>query len=78
MTEISEQKNEGLFGLDMTLGEVIGTHPQAAEVLAAFSLGGCAHCAMRSMETLGQACASYGIDGEKLIEALENLPKKDA
>ena len=59
------------FNLDMTIAEAMRAHPRAREVFAAFRLGGCAHCAMSQMETLGQLCEAYGLDAEQLLDALE-------
>jgi hybrid cluster-associated redox disulfide protein len=61
------------FDLDMTIGEAMGVHPRVREVLAVFHLGGCAHCAINQVETLGQVCAGYGIDTDALLEALESV-----
>ncbi|NIA16199.1 MAG: DUF1858 domain-containing protein [Nitrospiraceae bacterium] len=61
------------FNLDMTIADAMTVHPRAAEVFAAFHLGGCAHCHINQVETLGQVCQGYGIDGSTLIEALDGL-----
>ncbi len=62
------------FTADMTLSEALQKHEQTREVFAAFHLGGCAHCAMNETETIAQATAGYGIDAEKLLNALNELP----
>jgi hybrid cluster-associated redox disulfide protein len=62
------------FKADMTLGDALRTHERAREVFASFHLGGCAHCAMNESETIAQATAGYGIDSEKLLAALNELP----
>ena len=61
------------FNLDMTIGEAMKVHPRVAEVFAAFHLGGCAHCHINQLETLGQVCEGYGIDSDTLLEVLEGL-----
>ena len=61
------------FNLDMTIGEAMKVHPRVAEVFAAFHLGGCAHCHINQLETLGQVCEGYGIDSNTLLEVLEDL-----
>ena len=63
------------FNLDMTINEAMSMHPRVAEVFAAFHLGGCAHCGISQVETIGQVCAAYGVDGEYLIDVLEDLMK---
>jgi len=66
---------EPQFHLDMTISEAMSMHPRVAEVFAAFHLGGCAHCGISQVETIGQVCAAYGVDGAYLIEVLEDLIK---
>lgn len=61
------------FDLDMTIGEAMAVHPRVREVMAVFHLGGCAHCAINQVETLGQVCAGYGVDSDELLEALESV-----
>lgn len=61
------------FSLDMTIAQAMTVHPRAAEVFAAFHLGGCAHCHINQVETLAQVCDAYGIEKEELMEALEGL-----
>jgi len=61
------------FSLDMTIAQAMQAHPRAAEVFAAFHLGGCAHCHINQVETLDNLCMSYGLDPNELLEALEGL-----
>lgn len=61
------------FSIDMTIGHAMGIHPRVAEVFAAFHLGGCAHCGISEIETIGQVCAGYGVDVDMLLEVLEGL-----
>jgi len=61
------------FNLDMTIDEAMKVHPRVAEVFAAFHLGGCAHCHINQVETLGEVCEGYGIDSNVLLEVLEDL-----
>ncbi len=61
------------FSLDMTISQALGVHPRVREVLAAFHLGGCAHCHINEVETLEQVCQGYGVDAEQLLEVLEGL-----
>lgn len=61
------------FTLDMTIAQAMQVHPRAAEVFAAFHLGGCAHCHINQVETLDNVCSAYGLDPNELLEALEGL-----
>ena len=61
------------FTLDMTIAQALEVNPKAAEVFAAFHLGGCAHCHINRVETLEQVCAGYGIDPDQLLEVLESV-----
>lgn len=69
----AEEQSARHFQLDMTIHEAMQTHPRVREVFAAFHLGGCAHCAINQVETLGQVCESYGVDPDMLLEVLEGL-----
>ncbi len=60
---------------DMTVGEVLQANPLAAQVLAAFHLGGCSHCAVSAEETVEQICYGYGIPIEMLLDRLNALPQ---
>jgi hybrid cluster-associated redox disulfide protein len=61
------------FTKEMTIAEAMRVHPRAAEVFAAFHLGGCAHCHVNEVETLEQVCEGYGVDSDQLLEVLEGL-----
>jgi hybrid cluster-associated redox disulfide protein len=61
------------FTPDMTVREAQMLHPQSAQVMAAFHLGGCDHCAVEPDETLAQACAANGVDAQALIGQLNLL-----
>jgi hybrid cluster-associated redox disulfide protein len=61
------------FSLDMTIGEAMQLHPRVPEVFAAFHLGGCSHCGINEIETIGQVCMGYGVDADTLLEVLEGL-----
>ena len=72
------EAREKYFDVDMPVAEAMGMHPRAAEVFAAFHLGGCSHCGISHYETIGQVCAAYGVDTEVLLEVLEGLMDKPA
>ncbi|MCX5758155.1 MAG: DUF1858 domain-containing protein [Candidatus Hydrogenedentes bacterium] len=61
------------FTLDMTIAQAMQVHPRAAEVFAAFHLGGCAHCHINQVETLDNVCMAYGLEPSELLDALEGL-----
>ena len=54
---------------DMTVGEVVRTYPDKAEVLMSFGMG-CVFCPSSAGETVEQAAMVHGIDLDQLIEAL--------
>ncbi len=61
------------FSADMPVADAMALHPRAAEVFAAFHLGGCAHCHINAYETIEQVCNAYGVDVNVLLEVLEGL-----
>ncbi|HHZ03023.1 MAG TPA: DUF1858 domain-containing protein [Tissierellia bacterium] len=54
---------------DMTIGEIIRTKPEAAEVLMAFGMG-CIGCPSSQVETLEEAAAVHGMKLDDLLNAL--------
>lgn len=54
---------------DMTIGEVVRTHPDKIEVLMDFGMG-CVGCPSAQMETIEQAAMVHGMNVDDLIEAL--------
>ena len=66
------------FSADMTVSDAMALHPRAAEVFAAFHLGGCAHCHINAYETIGQVCEAYGVEVDVLLEVLEGLFESEA
>jgi hybrid cluster-associated redox disulfide protein len=67
------QAGELKFEPTMTIAEALQVHPQVAEVLASFSLGGCSQCAVSDVDTIRGACQTYGIDEGALMLALKGL-----
>lgn len=61
------------FSADMTMSEAMSMHPRAPEVFAAFHLGGCSHCHVAQIETIGEVCQGYGVDVDELLGVLEGL-----
>lgn len=61
------------FGPDLTVHQAWIRHPRAREVFARYHLPACDHCAVRFDETVGEACAAYGIDPLALVKDLNAL-----
>lgn len=71
------EAHEKYFRPDMPVAEAMGMHPRAAEVFAAFHLGGCGSCGISQFETVEQVCAAYGVDLAVLLEVLEGLMEQE-
>ncbi|MDP4178136.1 MAG: DUF1858 domain-containing protein [Bacillota bacterium] len=54
---------------DLTIGEVVRTKPEAAEVLAGFGMG-CVFCPSAQAETIEEAALVHGLKLDELLEAL--------
>jgi len=54
---------------EMTIGEVIRTNPQAAQILMSFGMG-CLGCPSSQAETLEEASMVHGINIDDLLNAL--------
>ena len=71
-TKVSEELKEGaLITPDMLVGDIITKHPLAAQFLMECGMG-CIHCPASQMESLLEACAVHGIDGEEITDALND------
>ena len=66
---MSEVKD--LITPDMLVGDIITKHPLAAQFLMECGMG-CIHCPASQMESLAEACAVHGIDGEEITDALND------
>lgn len=77
MSEISSKKGIASapqsFTGEMTVGEAMQLHPDAALVFSSYHLGGCSHCSINEMETIEQVCMGYGVPVEQLIASLNDL-----
>ena len=70
--KVSEGNKEGaLITPDMLVGDIITKHPLAAQFLMECGMG-CIHCPASQMESLLEACAVHGIDGEEITDALND------
>ncbi len=67
----AENTNGNLVTADMLVGDLIVKHPLAAQFLMECGMG-CIHCPASQMESLAEACAVHGIDGEEIVDALND------
>lgn len=70
---LRQQQGAPAFVPEMTVREALLAHPQAEQVLAAFHLGGCSHCAVEPDERLVDACQQHGVDVQTLVGNLNLL-----
>lgn len=54
---------------EMTIGEIIASYPESAEILQQFGMG-CVFCPSAQGETLEEAAMVHGINVDELIAAL--------
>ncbi len=71
MKENAGSANENIVTADMLVGDIITKHPLAAQFLMECGMG-CIHCPASQMESLSEACAVHGIDGEEITDALND------
>ncbi len=71
--DLRHQSGETIFKPEMTIADALRVHPRVGEILAAFHLGGCSHCAVSDVDTIQGACQTYGIDQVALMDALNGL-----
>jgi hypothetical protein len=71
--EIVRSQGKDVFYPEQSIQEVYALHPKAQEVLAAFHIGGCASCAVDTLDTLEKTCRNAGIDVELVIRSLNSL-----
>ena len=69
--ERTDMENENLVTTEMLVGDIITKHPLAAQFLMECGMG-CIHCPASQMESLAEACAVHGIDGEEIVDALND------
>lgn len=63
--------NGDIISADMLVGDIITKHPMAAQFLMECGMG-CIYCPASQMESLSEACAVHGIDGEEITDALND------
>ena len=70
--ETAEGAAEGnIIDSSMLVGDIIAKHPMAAQFLMECGMG-CIYCPASQMESLLEACAVHGIDGEEITDALND------
>ena len=76
--ENEELKNEtaatadgNIIDSSMLVGDIIAKHPLAAQFLMECGMG-CISCPASQMESLAEACAVHGIDGDEITDALND------
>lgn len=62
-----------MFIKEMTVGEAMALHTDAAMVFASYHLNGCSHCSVNEYETIEQVCEGYGVDVDLIIDSLNSL-----
>ena len=67
------QSGGPLFEATMKIADAIAMDPRVRDVLARFHLGGCSSCAIDEEHTIAQAAMSYGVDLDRLMDALAAL-----
>jgi hypothetical protein len=70
---IQQSQGEVTFAPTTTVREAQLLHPQAAQILASFHLGGCSSCAIAPDDTLAQVCTEHGQDVGLVINNLNHL-----
>ena len=77
MSEVSSKKSatgaEQSFTGEMTVGEAMQLHSDAALVFSSYHLGGCSHCSINEVETIEQVCLGYGVPVDQILASLNNL-----
>ena len=61
------------FVAEMTVDAALALHPSARWVFAAYHIGGCAHCAISTEETLAEVAAGYELPLERMLADLNAL-----
>lgn len=56
---------------EMLLGEILGTKPEAAEVVMQMGMH-CLGCPSSQMESLADACMVHGLDADELLKKLNS------
>ena len=68
-----ETKEKQQFTGDMTIKAALDLHPDVSLVLSGYHLGGCSQCGVNKVETIAQACNSYGVPVDAILSSLNDL-----
>lgn len=74
MTSKKEDKKSDKITKDMTLGEVISHHPEAAQVMMKYGLH-CVGCHVAFHETVQQGAMAHGFEEKQLKDMLKDINK---
>ena len=58
---------------NLTIHQILKSHEDASFVLSSYGLTGCTSCKINEKETLAEACQSYRIPLDPLLDSLNNL-----
>ena len=67
----TEAAEGNIIDSSMLVGDIITKHPLAAQFLMECGMG-CIYCPASQMESLSEACAVHGIDGDEITDALND------
>lgn len=70
-TDGVQEDNGDIIKSSMLVGDIITRHPLAAQFLMECGMG-CIYCPASQMESLSEACAVHGIDGDEITDALND------
>ncbi|HJW88403.1 MAG TPA: DUF1858 domain-containing protein [Dehalococcoidia bacterium] len=62
------------FHKDMNIGEIVKSSPGAEKVIAKYFGTGCFTCPGMKMESVAFGAMMHGLDPEKILQELNNLP----
>ena len=72
MSEKADGNSKQIITKDMTLGELVTKHPEAAQVMLKHDMH-CIGCHMAAMETIAEGAAGHGITGEELDKLIKEM-----
>ncbi len=67
------EKAAAKFDKDMTIGEVIKTHPGAEKIIEKYFGNGCFTCPGINMESITFGSTMHGVDPEAIVKELNEL-----
>ena len=73
--KVKKKSKKLMITQGMTLSEVVSKHPETIEVFLEHGMG-CFGCGIAQFETVKQGAEAHGIDGKKLINALNKAVSK--